>query len=160
MKETWQDLASAYLRGRPTLKRVCLLIDSRHGVKDADRETMKNLDSAAVSYQLVLTKTDQLKAGRRRRAPSRRPRRSRASTAPPIPRCCRPAARPASASRAAAEIAAQGCARPRALARLLRRAGPRGSEVNPGYAASWKMMPRVKRSPSRRLDTPWRMAVR
>ena len=61
MKETWQDLASAYLRGRPTLKRVCLLIDSRHGVKDTDRETMKNLDAAAVSYQLVLTKTDQLK---------------------------------------------------------------------------------------------------
>ncbi len=62
MKETWQDLASAYLRGRPTLKRVCLLIDARHGVKDADRETMKNLDAAAVSYQLVLTKVDQLKA--------------------------------------------------------------------------------------------------
>jgi GTP-binding protein len=61
MKETWQDLASAYLRGRPTLKRVCLLIDSRHGVKDSDRETMKNLDSAAVSYQLVLTKADRLK---------------------------------------------------------------------------------------------------
>lgn len=62
MKETWQDLASAYLRGRPTLVRVCLLIDSRHGVKDSDRETMKNLDRAAVSYQIVLTKTDQLKA--------------------------------------------------------------------------------------------------
>jgi GTP-binding protein len=62
MKETWQDLASAYLRGRPTLKRVCLLIDSRHGVKEADRETMKNLDAAAVSYQLVLTKIDQLKS--------------------------------------------------------------------------------------------------
>jgi len=61
MKETWQDLASSYLRGRPTLKRVCLLIDSRHGVKDTDRETMKNLDSAAVSYQLVLTKCDRLK---------------------------------------------------------------------------------------------------
>ncbi|HEY6981984.1 ribosome biogenesis GTP-binding protein YihA/YsxC [Reyranella sp.] len=61
MKETWQDLASAYLRGRPTLRRVCLLIDSRHGVKDADRETMNNLDAAAVSYQLVLTKTDHLK---------------------------------------------------------------------------------------------------
>jgi GTP-binding protein len=60
-KETWRDLASAYLRGRPTLKRVCLLIDARHGVKDSDRETMKNLDSAAVSYQLVLTKADQLK---------------------------------------------------------------------------------------------------
>jgi len=60
MKETWQDLASAYLRGRPTLKRICLLIDARHGVKDADRTTMKSLDAAAVSYQLVLTKTDQL----------------------------------------------------------------------------------------------------
>lgn len=62
MKETWQDLASAYLRGRPTLVRVCLLIDSRHGVKESDRETMRNLDKAAVSYQIVLTKTDQLKA--------------------------------------------------------------------------------------------------
>jgi GTP-binding protein len=61
MKETWQDLASAYLRGRPTLKRVCLLIDARHGVKESDRETMKNLDAAAVSYQLVLTKTDHLR---------------------------------------------------------------------------------------------------
>ena len=62
MKETWQDLASAYLRGRPTLVRVCLLIDSRHGVKESDRETMRNLDKAAVSYQVVLTKVDQLKA--------------------------------------------------------------------------------------------------
>jgi GTP-binding protein len=61
MKETWQDLASAYLRGRPTLKRICVLIDSRHGVKDSDHETMKNLDAAAVSYQLVLTKIDYLK---------------------------------------------------------------------------------------------------
>jgi len=61
LKEAWQDLAAAYLRGRPTLKRVCLLIDARHGIKDADRETMKNLDRAAVSYQLVLTKADQLK---------------------------------------------------------------------------------------------------
>jgi len=60
-KEAWQDLASAYLRGRPTLKRVCLLIDARHGVKESDRETMKNLDSAAVSYQLVLTKADQVR---------------------------------------------------------------------------------------------------
>ncbi len=61
MKESWQDLASAYLRGRPTLKRICLLIDSRHGVKDSDHETMKNLDRAAISYQLILTKTDQLR---------------------------------------------------------------------------------------------------
>ena len=63
MKETWQDLASAYLRGRPTLVRVCLLIDTRHGVKESDRETMRNLDKAAVSYQIVLTKADKLKKG-------------------------------------------------------------------------------------------------
>jgi len=61
LKESWQDLATAYLRGRPTLKRICLLIDARHGVKESDRETMKNLDKAAVVYQLVLTKTDLLK---------------------------------------------------------------------------------------------------
>ena len=68
MKETWQDLASAYLRGRPTLKRVCLLIDARHGVKEADQETMKNLDAAAVSYQLVLTKIELLKKSEIERA--------------------------------------------------------------------------------------------
>ncbi len=58
MKETWQDLASAYLRGRPTLKRVCLLIDSRHGVKEPDRPVMQLCDSAGLSYQVILTKTD------------------------------------------------------------------------------------------------------
>jgi GTP-binding protein len=58
MKQSWQDLAVAYLRGRPTLKRICLLIDSRHGVKESDRETMTNLDKAAVVYQVVLTKAD------------------------------------------------------------------------------------------------------
>jgi GTP-binding protein len=62
MKETWQDLASAYLRGRPTLMRIFVLIDGRHGVKESDRETMRNLDSAAVSYQILLTKTDYLRA--------------------------------------------------------------------------------------------------
>jgi GTP-binding protein len=61
LKQSWQDLAAAYLRGRPTLKRICLLIDARHGVKDSDRETMTNLDKAAVVYQLVLTKADLLK---------------------------------------------------------------------------------------------------
>jgi len=61
-KEAWADLASAYLRGRPTLKRVCLLVDARHGVKQSDRETMRSLDAAAVSYQLVLTKVDLLAA--------------------------------------------------------------------------------------------------
>ncbi|HEX2891193.1 ribosome biogenesis GTP-binding protein YihA/YsxC [Vineibacter terrae] len=63
LKQSWQDLAAAYLRGRPTLKRICLLIDARHGVKESDRETMKNLDKAAVVYQLVLTKADLLKSG-------------------------------------------------------------------------------------------------
>ena len=61
VKEAWQDLATAYLRGRPTLQRVCLLIDSRHGVKPNDEETMGNLDKAAIVYQLVLTKCDQIR---------------------------------------------------------------------------------------------------
>lgn len=56
----WQHLIRAYLRGRPTLKRVFLLIDARHGAKDNDVEIMKMLDDAAVSYQLVLTKIDKL----------------------------------------------------------------------------------------------------
>lgn len=56
----WQHLIRAYLRGRPTLKRVFLLIDARHGAKDNDIEIMKMLDEAAVSYQLVLTKIDKL----------------------------------------------------------------------------------------------------
>jgi GTP-binding protein len=42
--------------------RIFVLIDGRHGVKESDRETMRNLDSAAVSYQLLLTKTDYLRA--------------------------------------------------------------------------------------------------
>lgn len=62
MKDDWQGFAIDYLRGRPTLQRVYLLIDARHGVKDSDHETMKNLDSAAVSYRILLTKTDQLSA--------------------------------------------------------------------------------------------------
>ena len=62
MKDDWQGFAIDYLRGRPTLQRVYLLIDARHGVKDSDHETMKNLDSAAVSYRILLTKADQLRA--------------------------------------------------------------------------------------------------
>ena len=58
LKQAWQDLAAAYLRGRPTLQRICLLIDARHGLKDIDRETMRSLDRAAVVYQIVLTKAD------------------------------------------------------------------------------------------------------
>jgi GTP-binding protein len=64
MKDAWKDLATAYLRGRPTLKRVCLLIDSRHGVKQADEETMTNFDKAAIVYQLVLTKVDEIPAAK------------------------------------------------------------------------------------------------
>ena len=59
----FQDLGRAYLRGRPNLKRVYLLIDSRHGLKPPDAEALDALDLAAVSYQLVLTKADKLKPG-------------------------------------------------------------------------------------------------
>ncbi|MCT8999836.1 ribosome biogenesis GTP-binding protein YihA/YsxC [Chelativorans intermedius] len=59
--EAWTRLVFDYLRGRVTLKRVYLLIDSRHGVKKIDEEVMDLLDSAAVSYQVVLTKTDKIK---------------------------------------------------------------------------------------------------
>ena len=54
----WTRLVENYLRGRPSLRRLCLLIDSRHGVKPPDRELMGMLDGAAVSYQVVLTKAD------------------------------------------------------------------------------------------------------
>jgi GTP-binding protein len=58
----WNHLIRDYLRGRTQLKRVFLLIDSRHGVKDNDKTTMELMDKSAVSYQLVLTKIDKLKA--------------------------------------------------------------------------------------------------
>lgn len=54
----WNQLIRDYLRGRAPLRRVCLLIDSRHGLKDSDIEMMKMLDVAAVPYQLILTKSD------------------------------------------------------------------------------------------------------
>ncbi len=56
--EAWQALLRAYLAGRPSLRRVFLLIDSRHGVKQADHDHMDLLDRAAVSFQAVLTKAD------------------------------------------------------------------------------------------------------
>jgi GTP-binding protein len=59
----WTQLIHDYLRGRPQLKRVMLLIDSRHGLKSSDTEIMTMLDKAAVSYQAVLTKADKPKAG-------------------------------------------------------------------------------------------------
>ena len=58
----WRFLVNDYLRGRQMLRRALLLIDSRHGVKEIDREVMAMLDEAAVSYHLVLTKADKPKA--------------------------------------------------------------------------------------------------
>lgn len=58
----WQAMIMAYLQGRVNLKRVMVLIDSRHGIKSVDREIMDMLDKAAVTYQLVLTKTDKISA--------------------------------------------------------------------------------------------------
>src|SRR3546814_5782160 len=58
----WRFLVNDYLRGRPVLKRTLVLIDSRHGIKDVDREMMAMLDTAAVSYSLVLTTADKVKA--------------------------------------------------------------------------------------------------
>ena len=60
---SWQRLIKDYLRGRVLLRRVCVLVDSRHGLKDTDREIFDLLDEAAVPYQIVLTKIDELKAG-------------------------------------------------------------------------------------------------
>ncbi|HEX6071817.1 MAG TPA: ribosome biogenesis GTP-binding protein YihA/YsxC [Sphingomicrobium sp.] len=57
----WRFLVNDYLRGRAVLKRALVLIDSRHGLKDVDREVMRMLDDAAVSYHLVLTKADKVK---------------------------------------------------------------------------------------------------
>lgn len=61
----WTRLVSLYLVGRPTLRRALLLIDARHGPKDLDRAVMASLDKAAVSYQVVLTKVDQLRPAER-----------------------------------------------------------------------------------------------
>lgn len=57
----WNRLIEEYLRGRASLKRVFLLIDSRHGVKNSDRPVLALMDTAAVSYQAVLTKADKIK---------------------------------------------------------------------------------------------------
>ena len=58
----WRHLINDYLRGRQVLKRTLVLIDSRHGVKDVDRDVMEMLDAAAVSYRIILTKGDKIKA--------------------------------------------------------------------------------------------------
>jgi GTP-binding protein len=58
----WAALLRGYLRSRSTLRRVCLLVDSRHGLKEIDRPLMEMLDNSGVSYQIVLTKTDKAAA--------------------------------------------------------------------------------------------------
>jgi len=59
----WTKLVFDFLRGRVNLRRVYILVDARHGLKDNDVETLKTLDKAAVSYQVVLTKADKVKPG-------------------------------------------------------------------------------------------------
>ena len=59
----WNKLLNAYLRGRPNLRRVFVLVDSRHGLKKNDLAMMDDLDTTAVSYQVILTKADKLKKG-------------------------------------------------------------------------------------------------
>jgi len=61
----WGELARDYLRGRSSLLRVFVLIDGRHGLKESDHETMRALDAAAVSYAVVLTKGDEVRADKR-----------------------------------------------------------------------------------------------
>ena len=61
MVQAWTRLIHDYLRGRVQLKRVFLLIDSRHGIKEVDVKIMRMLDAAAVSYQIILTKIDKIK---------------------------------------------------------------------------------------------------
>src|SRR5512143_1681177 len=58
---SWTTLIHKFLQGRSTLARVYVLIDARHGLKDVDLDVLKTLDHAAVSYQVVLTKADQVK---------------------------------------------------------------------------------------------------
>jgi GTP-binding protein len=59
---SWTGLIHKFLQGRSTLARVYVLVDARHGLKDVDLDVLKTLDKAAVSYQVVLTKADQVKA--------------------------------------------------------------------------------------------------
>jgi len=68
MAADWRRLIRAYLKGRPFLRRVCLLIDARHGAQENDREMMALLDSSAASYLVLLTKVDKLSLGARETA--------------------------------------------------------------------------------------------
>ncbi|CAA7611425.1 putative GTP-binding protein EngB [Candidatus Terasakiella magnetica] len=60
--ERWTRLVNGFLKGRAVLRRAFVLVDSRHGLKDSDRDMMAMLDKAAVVYQVVMTKADKLKA--------------------------------------------------------------------------------------------------
>ena len=60
--DKWKKLVRTYLRGRPVLTRTLVLVDSRHGLKDVDRDMMTMLDESAVGYRVVLTKADKIKA--------------------------------------------------------------------------------------------------
>ena len=60
--ERWKQLVRTYLKGRQVLQRTLVLVDSRHGLKDVDREMLKMLDETAVGYRLVLTTADKIKA--------------------------------------------------------------------------------------------------
>lgn len=62
MVDGWTGLIHDYLRGRVVLRRLCLLIDGRHGVKDSDEKLMELLDKSAVNYRVVLTKADKPKS--------------------------------------------------------------------------------------------------
>ena len=65
--QKWQALLKQYLSGRQTLRRAFVLVDARHGIKPVDEEIMRLLDSAAVTFQCVLTKTDKISATERDR---------------------------------------------------------------------------------------------
>jgi GTP-binding protein len=60
---SWTALIHKFLQGRSNLARVYVLIDARHGLKEVDLDVLTTLDKSAVSYQVVLTKADQVKAG-------------------------------------------------------------------------------------------------
>jgi GTP-binding protein len=75
--QKWQALLKAYLAGRATLRRAFVLIDARHGIKPVDEEIMSLLDTAAVTFQVVLTKADKVKAKDQRPCARPGPQRAR-----------------------------------------------------------------------------------
>src|ERR1043166_2111896 len=113
--KAWTALIHAYLAGRANLARVYVLIDARHGLKDADEAVLKTLDEAAVSYQIVFTKADQVKGAELEARI--------AETAAALAR--RPAAYPEIIATSAREGSGVAGAR-RALARGMKEAGAAG----------------------------------